>query len=125
MRQYNLDPTTFIERLLNCFNNPTTDVEIRRLISALFFSVFNYWIEKTGCSNADPIDFVKWVDRNLKSAKYRRDIRILRAARNAVDHYVDTSVKLPYYESPIEIKRETFERVEDAYRQILNELKKI
>lgn len=124
MRQYNLDPTNFIERLLKCFNNPTTDVEIRRLISALFFSIFNYWMEKTGHNNADPKDFVKWVNRNLP--RYREEIKFLRDVRNAVDHYVCKNVELQHYPYlTININKGTFEKVKQKSLQLLSELKKI
>jgi hypothetical protein len=97
-RVSDLDPSTLISSIENYKNSSTSgmsEVEIRRMISALYFALHNYWsalqqaggTKGTGSKN-DNYSHAKFV-RFLIKKKLTREIIVLHYSRVAADHYLE------------------------------------
>jgi len=93
-----LNPKALILQLRTCFSPQITEVEVRRIISALLHSVFNYWMEILSKDNGNQSDLREWLlDLNLKRPAPRPPVeeyqRLLRR-RTAADHYCGRTVNV-------------------------------
>lgn len=87
-----LDPTSFISGLNCCFNS-NDEVESRRCISILYFSVFNFWMEKCNVKPGQDKDYQD-MEKSFKTLQTTKGSKVpivevsnLNQFRVFADHY--------------------------------------
>ncbi|BBG25944.1 hypothetical protein [Sulfuracidifex tepidarius] len=126
---------SYFENILN--DNLLDEVFIRRMISAVYFSLFNYWSIKNICKGIkgkgkrnDSFPHVQFI-QDLVGRGFDAQIRTIYLYRVAVDHYTlnQTTVTLtsnPYKgkTQDVEIGKNALKRVLESAKDILNFLDK-
>lgn len=126
-----LDPSSFLSKLSCCFQS-NEEVEVRRCISILYFSVFNFWMEKAQIKMGKSKNFVNMF-RSLRGYQLETgnkvpipDLNVLDRYRVAADHYFGNNVMihLESGEFYVNFDIHTQEQVKQATNIVLSFLRK-
>jgi len=122
-------------KLLNYFesllNNSLDEVFIRRIISAVYFSLFNYWSIKNICKgskgkgyNNDSFPHTQFIQELARSG-LDPQIYLLYVYRVAVDHYTLNPTKVTLTSHPYKGSTQNVKIDENILRKILESAKDV
>lgn len=97
-----LDPAPMVQQLLTQFPSVSTELECRRLVSLLYFSLANLWMENhphfshsNGFAHADFLRSVMGYLRSTPRNATPSDLTILHRWRTCADHFIGNPVVNP------------------------------
>ncbi|QGA68919.1 hypothetical protein [Sulfolobus sp. E11-6] len=83
-----LDPFDYLNKLKLSNQSSMKEVEIRRIVSSCFWSIFNFWMEKNNIPQGDPGNLINYIRKSKTiPSRIKREIEELRLYRTAADHY--------------------------------------
>lgn len=107
-----LDPSQFFAKL-NSINWTNDEIESRRYISALYFSLFNFWMEKANIQQGGDKDYPDMV-KSLADYQTRTGngipsahLTYLNSLRVRADHYHGNPIKIPSFNRNVYFDKNT------------------